>query len=438
MSRPAIDGLRRRIPVALALLAAALVGTACAGETGGPGRSGSAAAGAIERTDLFKIGDGPYVMYRIPGIVVTARGTLLAYCEGRAGQGDWTPQDVLLRRSADGGRTWSEPRKMAVVPPDLKPNPASVKQKFSTTDARAGKFTAHNAVAITDPESGTVHFFYHIEYARVFYVRSLDDGLTWSPPREITSVIEGFRDRYPWVVVGNGCGHALRIGRGPHRGRLVLPVWLSVGTGGGAHRPSDLAAIYSDDGGETWRRGDFIARDGDASASGDRIVNPSETALVELSDGRVMANIRNESPRHRRLLAASADGATGWTKSEFHDRLLEPICMGSMVRLDDRRILFANPDNLLLRGKLGTPGQGRDRRNLTVKMSMDDGKTWPVSRALEPGFCGYSDLAVGPDGTIYCFYERGDVKANYFHPAALCLARFGAAWLAGGAEASSR
>jgi sialidase-1 len=132
-------------------------------------------------------------------------------------------------------------------------------------------------------------------------------------------------------------------------------------------------------------------------------------------------------------VTTSADGATGWTKPEFHDPLLEPICMASLARLDDRRILFANPDNLLQNGKPGRPGQNRDRRNLTVKMSMDDGKTWPVSRALEPGFSGYSDLAVGPDRTIYCLYERGDVKANYFHPAALCLARFDAKWLGGGA-----
>ncbi|MCY3017434.1 MAG: sialidase family protein [Planctomycetota bacterium] len=382
-----------------------------------------------EPVDLFTAGAGGYVMYRIPGIAVTGRGTMLVYCEARAGQGDWTPQDVLLRRSIDGGRTWSEPRQMAKAPPDLKPNPAGLKQKLSTADVAAGKFTAHNAVAIPDLEPGVVHFLYHIEYARVFYLRSSDDGETWSPPREITAVIEGFRDRYPWLVVGNGCGHAIQLARGPHRGRLVIPLWLSLGTGGHAHRPSDLAVIYSDDRGETWQRGDFIARNGGQSASGDEIVNPNETTVVELSDGRVLANIRSESRRNRRLLSISADGATGWSKPEFHEQLLEPVCMGSMARLADGGLLFANPDNLLVKGKEGKPGQNRDRRNLTIKLSRDDGKTWPVSQVVEAGPSGYSDLAVGPDGTIHCFFERGDVKTNYFHPTALSLACFGLMWL---------
>jgi hypothetical protein len=111
---------------------------------------------------------------------------------------------------------------------------------------RPGKLTARNAVAVADLDPDVVHFIYHVEYARVFCLRSDDDGRTWSPPKEITSVIEGFRDRYNWLVVGNGCGHALQVTRGPHRGRIVLPVWLSVGTGGHAHRPSDLAVVYSD------------------------------------------------------------------------------------------------------------------------------------------------------------------------------------------------
>jgi sialidase-1 len=379
----------------------------------------------LEKTDLFRAGEGGYFMYRIPGIVVTGRGTILAYCEARAGQGDWTPQDVLLRRSVDGGRTWSKPRKMAVAPPNLKPNPAGVKQGLT----RPGKLTGHNAVAVPDLDPNVVHFIYHVEYARVFYLQSDDDGRTWSPPQEITPVIAGFRDRYDWLVVGNGCGHALQITRGPYRGRIVLPVWLSVGTGGHAHRPSDLAVVYSDDRGATWHRGDFIAHNGDTTASGDRVVNPSETALVELSDGRVLANIRSESPRHRRLLSQSADGATGWSRPAFHDALLEPICMGSMARLADDALLFANPDNLLVRGKPGQPGRNRDRRNLTVKLSRDGGKTWPIARVLEPGPSGYSDLAVGPEGTIYCFFERGAEKQNHFHPATLTLARFNLAWL---------
>jgi sialidase-1 len=105
--------------------------------------------------------------------------------------------------------------------------------------------------------------------------------------------------------------------------------------------------------------------------------------------------------------------------------------MASMVRLDDGSILFSNPDNLLVGGRPGQPGRNRDRRNLTVRLSRDGGKTWPVARAIEPGPSGYSDLAVGPDGTVYCFYERGAIKGNHYYTEALTLARFDPAWLTG-------
>jgi sialidase-1 len=258
----------------------------------------------------------------------------------------------------------------------------------------------------------------------VFYLRSEDDGQSWSEPREIKAVIEGFRDRYEWKVVGNGCGHAIQLAQGPHRGRLVVAMWLSTGTGGHAHRPSDLAVIYSDDRGQTWERGDFIARNGDKTAAGEPIINPSETALVELSGGRVLANLRTESPRHRRLLSISPDGATGWSPPTFHEQLAEPICMASMIRLEDGRILFSNPDNLLVGGQPGQPGRNRDRRNVTIKLSDDEGKSWQLLQVVEPGPSGYSDLAAGPYAAVWCFYERGGIKGNHYHTEALTLAKY--------------
>jgi sialidase-1 len=64
-----------------------------------------------------------------------------------------------------------------------------------------------------------------------------------------------------------------------------------------------------------------------------------------------------------------------------------------------------------------------------VKLSSDEGKTWPLAKAIEPGIAGYSDLAVGPDGMIYCFYERGSAGGSHYNPGFLCLARFNLAWL---------
>lgn len=372
-------------------------------------------------TSLFEAGQGGYVMYRIPGLVVTARGTILAYCEARAGKSDWAPIDIMLRRCTDGGRTWSPQAKMSAVPEGYQPNPAALAKKQVKAP---GQITANNPIMIADVQPGVVHFFYHVEYARVFYRRSDDDGATWSAPREITAAIEGFRDRYPWVVVGNGCGHGLQITSGPHRGRLVLALWLSTGTGGGGHRPSDLASCYSDDRGATWQRGDFIVRDGD-TVEGVRVTNPSETALVEISGGRVLANIRTESAPNRRLLAVSADGGAAWSAKRFCKDLVDPVCMGSNVRLGDGRLAFANPDNLLVKGKPGKPGQNRDRRNVTLRISADDGQTWKKSRVIDAGPSGYSDLAVTADGELLCLYERGAVGKENYYPPALVLLRLG-------------
>jgi lysophospholipase L1-like esterase len=169
--------------------------------------------------------------------------------------------------------------------------------------------------------------------------------------------------------------------------------------------------IYSDDAGKTWKRGDWVVRHPD-------LTNPSETAAAELPDGRVMLNIRHESAPHRRAVSVSADGATKWSKPLRDDALPEPICMGSLVRAGDR-LLFSNPHNT----------HGRDRRNLSVHVSDDSGKTWKHRRAIESGFGGYSDLAAGADGWLYCLYERGGLNGNMFQTEALVLAKFNTEWL---------
>lgn len=112
----------------------------------------------------------------------------------------------------------------------------------------------------------------------------------------------------------------------------------------------------------------------------------------------------------------------------FDRALAEPVCFGSLVRLPAQqaggkeRILFVNPDN----------PKGRERRNLTVKMSEDDGQTWPVSKVIEPGTSGYADLAVGSDGTIFCLFERGSAGRGATNPRWLSLARFNLEWLTAG------
>ena len=356
------------------------------------------------KMDLFVAAEDGYATYRIPGIVVTQRGTILAYCAARKdGIGDWADIDIALRRSLDGGRSWL-PRQILVD---------------------AGKATADNPTAIIDRKSGAVHFLYQVNYARCFYMRSDDDGQTFTPAVDITSVFEQFRREYDWNVITPGPGHGIQL----ENGRLLVPVWLS--TGGHSHRPSCVSMIYSDDHGVTWHRGEVVAKHSETTP------NPSETVAVQLRDGRVMLNIRNESRRYRRLVAFSADGATRWTEPVFDENLFEPVCMASLVRVAPKpgetvsRILFANPDS---RNNPTKHGWCRNRENLSIKASEDEGRTWVMSQVLEPGISGYSDLTASSEGTVYCFYERGGVKSQMFHTQYLTVARFPVAWLDGGSR----
>jgi sialidase-1 len=370
-----------------------------------------------ERQDLFQVGDLGYKRFHIPGVVVTAKGTVLAWCEARKTDGDWSDIRILLRRSTDDGRTWSEPQDIARVEGPITKNPFALAMAKKSVDPDT--VTYNNPVLIADRD-GAVHMVFCIEYMRCFYQRSDDDGRTWSRPVEITATFEGFRPHYDWKVLATGPNHSIQT----KSGRLVVPVWLSTGTGGNAHRPSVTATIYSDDHGQTWRAGEI------AVPCTDEWINPNETVAVELTDGRVMLNVRNESKTHRRLVTTSPDGATGWSTPRFDDALREPICMAGLVRYEHggkQLLLFCNPDNLLRADGKEEPGKGRDRRNLTVRVSADEGQTWSAGKVLEPGPSMYSDIAVTPAGTILCFHGRGEKP--HFAGDALTLERFNLEWL---------
>lgn len=385
-----------------------------------------AAAPLLEKVDLFEAAKEGYALYRIPGIVTTRRGTVLAYCEARkSDRGDWGTIDILLRRSTDGGKTWGVRTNIAHVPGPKAKNPVALAQKLATMD----EVTYNNPVAIPD-SNGAVHFLFCLEYARCFYLRTDDDGVTFSAPVEITASFDKFRPEYEWKVLATGPGHGIQL----KTGRLVVPVWLSLGTGGHAHRPSVTSVIYSDDLGRVWSRGEIAGpNEGEWSI-------PNETCAVQLADDRVLLNMRSESKANRRLLTTSRDGATGWSKPQFHEELLEPICMASMVRLSEapakNRLLFSNPHNLSRADGKEAPGKGRDRKNVSVKLSYDEAKTWPVSKTIEPGFSGYSDLAVAKDGTILLFYERGSTDGkDIYRTGSLAVARFNLEWLTDGKDA---
>lgn len=362
----------------------------------------------LSQVDVFPAGMDGVALYRIPGMVVTAKGTVLAYCEARRNsQSDWGEIEIHARRSTDGGQTWEQPQQIAHFAARIEGNPR--KQVGGEHEQ-----TVNNPVAIVDHQTGNIEFVYCVNYAQCFSMRSQDDGLTWSSPVEITASFEPFRESYHWKVIATGPGHGVQL----NSGRLVVPIWLAYGQTGD-HKPSAAATIYSDDHGRTWQAGEIAVPDiGDFG-------DPNETMVTVLSDGRVMLVSRSVSTRNRKLITTSSDGATNWSEPRFHEELWEPICMASIIAIPNKPgwLLFSNPHSRAVNpdGTEIPAGRG-PRRNLSIKLSRDNGRTWPINKTLEAGPSAYSDLAVLPDGNILCLYE-GDQK--------IVCARFNLDWIDG-------
>jgi sialidase-1 len=367
--------------------------------------AGRLAAQSCEQADVFPFGMDGVKVYRIPGLLVTPKGTLLAYCEARRdGKSDWGEIEVRMRRSVDGGATWSAATQLAHQGPRLEGNPR--KQTGGEKEQ-----TVNSPVMVADRETGVITLLYCVNYARAFLCRSTDDGLTWSAPTEITAVFEPFKKYQDWKVIATGPGHGIQL----KSGRLVVPVWLAYGKIGD-HGPSFAGTIVSDDRGLTWKAGEV------AMPNQPELGGPNESVAAELSDGRVMLVSRTVAKPNRKLVAYAADGATGWTKPAFHADLWEPVCMASLTTLagPSPALLFSAPRRVAV-DKAGqeVPGGRGKRENLTVMLSADDGRTWPVSRTLEAGPSAYSDLGAHGE-KIYCLYEGS---------AGIRLARFDLGWL---------
>lgn len=339
---------------------------------------------------IFVAGQEGYNTYRIPSVLVTGKGTVLAFCEGRkSGRGDAGDIDLVLRRSLDGGKTWN---KLQVVWDDAANtcgNPCPV------IDAKTGTIwllMTHNLG--TDTEAMIVSG--KSKNSRTVWIaRSEDDGLTWSKPVEFTNKVK--KPGWTWYATGPGVGIQLSSGR------LLVP--CDSKSEGGKVRESHV--ILSDDGGRTWKLGG--------------VVGPmcNESQAVELKDGSVMLNMRTYTGNNRRLVAISKDGGETFTKPIEDKELIEPVCQGSILRLpgEGGGILFSNPASL-------------KRENMTVRLSRDEGKTWTFSRVLHAGPAAYSCLTVLANGEIGCLYERGE-KNPY---ETITFARIDRKWLSGEAK----
>jgi sialidase-1 len=360
----------------------------------------------LEKSEVFPPELNGIARYRIPGVVVTPKGTVLAYAEARKnGSSDWGEIEIHLRRSTNGGKTWEASSQIAHHGARLEGNPRKA-------EGGEKEQTVNNPVAIVDRETGAIEFLYCINYARCYSMRSTDDGVTWSAPVDITASFEPFRAKYDWKVIATGPGHGIQI----RSGRLVVPIWLAYGKAGD-HAPSAAGTIYSDDHGKTWQAGELcLPNEGDFG-------NPNETMVTELSNGRVMLVSRSVSKANRKIVTTSPNGATGWTTPVFHDQLWEPVCMASIIAHPSKpgTLIYSNPHTLKLDkdGKEVPGGRGK-RENLCIKLSHDDGKTWPINKVIDPGKAAYSDLAVLPDGTVLCLYEADT---------SIVCARFNLEWI---------
>ncbi len=335
---------------------------------------------AVEETYIVFEPDSFYASMRIPALVISNRGTLLAFCEARIGTAsDWADMDLVLRRSTDGGKTWGP------------------FQIIGSSRNKSGPVGNPNPIIDKD---GKIHLLYQRDYAQAFYTYSDDDGLTWKPSKNITPVFDEFRPEYNWNVVATGPGHGIQL----KNGRLLSAVWMASATVTSPrrrHAPSCAATVYSDDGGNTWKRGAIVA---DSSAV---ISNPNESMPVQLKDGRVLMSIRNPGSIKRRAFSLSDDGISNWSPVWFDSALFDPTCMASIIAVPgkNRPLIFVNPDSKHIEK---TP-----RANLTAKLSYDGGNTWPVQKVLNSGPSGYSDLAVDKDGLIYCLYETNTVSKGW-------------------------
>ena len=315
---------------------------------------------------IFISGTNGYHTYRIPSIAVTNKGTVLAFCEGRMySRRDHGNIDLLLKRSIDGGKTWSQ-------------------QKIVYEEGDTAKITIGNPCVVVDRETNHIWLTFCRNNDRVFVTSSEDDGITWSEPREITSEVK--KDNWGWYATGPGSG--IQIQQGKYKGRLVIP--CDHVTEKTERRYSHV--IYSDDHGKTWQLGGITPQDG---------VNECE--VVELTDGWLMLNMRNyDRSQSVRQVAYSDDGGITWKNQHFDKELTEPICQAAIERhtwpARNQRgvILFSNPDH-------------PDKRvNMTVKASFDGGNTWSKKKVLYSGPGAYSDLAALPNNDIACLYEAGE------------------------------
>lgn len=355
---------------------------------------------------LFTSGQNGYHTYRIPAIIRTPTGTLLAFCEGRKNSSSDTGDiDLLVRRSTDNGDTWSPQQLVWSDNSNTCGNPSPV------IDAATGTIWLLSTWNLgTDSESMIVNGT-STNTRRVFKLSSTDDGLTWSAATEITTTTK--QPGWTWYATGPGAG--IQLTRGSQAGRLIVPC---------DHIRADNKAfgshvIYSDNGGSTWQIG--------AIASTTATVRPNENLAVELLDpapgggSRIYFNARDHQGPHARASTFSNDGGLSYTPAEFTDAtaFVTPTVQGGLARFratdtgdSNNRILFSCPN-------------AGSRIRMSICSSADEARTWSQPRLVHEGPSAYSDMTRLNDNRMGLLFEKGGASPYE----TITFTRFNETWL---------
>ncbi|MER5790152.1 sialidase family protein [Streptomyces sp. NPDC001980] len=341
----------------------------------------------VEASIPFRAGKEGYASFRIPAVVVSRAGTVLAFCEGRVNSAaDYGHIDVVLKRSGDGGRTWGPLQVAASNGTDLAGNPAPVvldTGRILLVHVRSAASATEDAILrgkVSDADG-----------RRVWVQHSDDDGVTWSAPVEITQSVK--KAGWRWYATTPGHAIQLRSGRVVVAANHTLP---PTGTDNGTEGKYNSGhCLLSDDHGATWYLGYL-------DENTDGYINVNETTAAELPDGRVYFNTRNDSPAPgNRADAHSADGGRTLVKP-FRPQagLTAPVCQAGVLQLRD-------PDLLLYSG----PGDPATRALMTIRASVDGGTTWRAAYTVDGLPAAYSDLTRIDAATVGLLYETGDFSA---------------------------
>ncbi|MDO5523805.1 MAG: sialidase family protein [Bacteroidia bacterium] len=325
---------------------------------------------------LFRKGDADYACFRIPAMVLTQQESVLVFAEARKnGCSDTGDIDLVMRRSVDGGKSWSPIMLVRDNGRNVSGNPVPILDK---TNGRIILVYCENRGEDTEAEiiAGTGS-----DGRRVFVIYSDTDGLSWSAPVEITKDVK--KDDWTWYATGP-C-HGIQLQSDQYRNRLIVP---SNHVKSGTHNHFSQM-LYSDDGGKSWNLGESTT-----------IPNANESTATELPNGTVLLNMRNMNRQeNHRLQAQSADGGETLTPLQHAEQLIEPVCQGSIVnytrngKITDT-LLFSNPHSTV-------------RKNMTIQISRDGGESWQPKVSVYEGHSAYSDMAIFNNGDVGIVFENG-------------------------------